>query len=125
MSKFTGTITFLYYKNFEYGKQFIETVFEVQEVMNQGWAMVYQISEKSFIGIVKKEEDVNAGDTLLSFNTKDLEGEYSRIKELSTHKLTDIQVFDSIPLKSFFFQDKEGHRFEIQEFINEEDKKRF
>jgi len=68
---------------------------------------------------------VIAGDTLVSLNTLDVEKAYSKIKSRHTINLTEIKHFESIPLKSFFFEDKEGHRFEIQEFLKEEDKLRF
>ena len=51
-------------------------------------------------------------------------GEVSKtIDNLKTeNKKIEIQFFEKIPLKSFFFKDHENHDFEIQEFISPKDK---
>ena len=126
MSRYPSNITFLYYKNFQYGVSFIEETFELPLIMDQGFARVYQIGDSSFIGIVDLgQREQNAGNTLVSFNTDNVKKEYERVSKLDVYELTDIQHFAQIPLNSFFFSDKEGHRFEIQEFIKEEDKQVF
>lgn len=122
MYKYSSNITFLYYSNLDYGSKFIEEVFKLEMVMNQGFAKVYQINEKSFLGIVRASKDEPyKGNTLISFNTRNLEYEYNRVSKLDISSLKDIQYLEQIPLKSFFFKDNEGHDFEIQQFINEED----
>jgi hypothetical protein len=93
-------------------------------VMDQGFAKVYQVNKTSFIGIVKLSKDVNyKGNTLVSLNTSDVRKEYKRVSKLDVFNLTSIQHIAQIPLDSFFFKDKEGHDFEIQEFLKAEDKK--
>lgn len=125
MNRYTGSITFMYYRDFEYGTHFMEEVLLLEKVMDQGFAKVYQVNEKSYVGIVQKKSDTIAGDTLLSFNTLDVEKEYERIQKLDVFRMTEIQLFESIPLRSFFFYDKENHHFEVQEFLKEEDKLNF
>lgn len=121
MFKYPSNIVFLYYSDMEYGSKFIESTFGLPLIMDQGFAKVYQINSTSFLGIVQlKEPKIYTGSTLLSFNTENIKEEYSRVSKLEIYKCTSIQRIDQIPLDSFFFQDKEGHDFEIQEFLNKE-----
>lgn len=121
-SKYSSAITFLYYENFSYGIQVMEDVLQLELVSDEGFARVYQVNKKAFIGIVKKKNlDEQSGNTLFSLTTQNIEAEYDRVKQLDVHNLTEIKLIESIPLISFFFDDAEGHNFEIQQFVNEED----
>ncbi|GEM_PF-1396594 len=123
---YSSAITFLYYEDFSYGIDFIENVLQLNLVMDQGFARVYEVNEKAFLGIVqKRDDDVDSGSTLFSLTTNDVESEYKRVKQLKVHNLTEMKHFEMIPLKSFFFDDKEGHKFEIQQFLKEDDVLRF
>ncbi len=120
--KYSSAITFLYYDDFEYGINFFENVLELNLVMDQGFARVYQVNEKAFLGIVQKRDTSElAGSTLFSLTTANVDREFERVKALGTINLSEMKYFESIPLKSFFFDDKEGHKFEIQQFLKEED----
>lgn len=123
--RYTGAITFIYYTDFAYGNSFVKNILGLKEVMDQGFAKVFQVNEKSFLGIVEKTKARVKGDTLFSLNTNNLLNEYSRIQQEEVFFLSEIKSFPQIPLKSFFFDDKEGHHFEIQEFQNEKDKNIF
>lgn len=122
---YTSQITFLYYKDLQYGRTFFQDVLNLTEVMDQGFAYVYQVTNKGYVGIVKTDIIEEKNKTLVSFTTNNIEGEYKRVKKVEVFNMTSLQTIESIPLTSFFFEDKEGHRFEIQEFLNEEDKNRF
>jgi len=120
--KYSSAITFLYYKDFSYGVDFIEDIFKLDLVMDQGFARVYQVNEKSFLGIVQENDSSDVpGSTLFSFTTNQVEEEYKRVRKLEVYKLSEIKHFEKIPLKSFFFDDLEGHKFEIQQFLKQED----
>lgn len=124
--KYTSGITFLYYKDFSYGVDFIEGIFKLELVMDQGFARVYRVNEKCFLGIVlEKDSSEVPGSTLFSFATTQVEEEHKRMHTLEVYKLTEIKHFEQIPLKSFFFEDLEGHKFEIQQFLKEEDVHKF
>jgi hypothetical protein len=124
--KYSSAITFLYYEDFSYGINFIENVLQLELVMDQGFARVYKVNQKAFLGIVqKRDNDVVSGSTLFSLSTRNVETEYERVQQLEVYNLTEIKYFESIPLKSFFFDDVEGHKFEIQQFLNEEDMLKF
>lgn len=124
--KYSSAITFLYYKDFSYGVDFVEQVLQLDLVMDQGFARVYQVNEKSFLGIVQENDSSDVpGSTLFSLSTAKVEEEYKRVRKLEVYKLTEIKHFEQIPLKSFFFDDLEGHKFEIQQFLKKEDQEQF
>lgn len=123
---YPSSIVFVYYNDLEYGHKFFTEVLRLEEVMDQGFAKVYKISETSFAGIVQLKESIEyKGNTLLSLNTLNVHEEHKRVQELDVYSLTDIQTIESIPLDSFFFKDKEGHDFEIQQFTSVENLKLF
>ena len=124
--KYSSAITFMYYKDFSYGVDFIEQVLQLDLVMDQGFARVYQVNEKSFLGIVQENDSSDVpGSTLFSLSTTKVEEEYKRVRKMEVYKLTEIKYFEQIPLKSFFFDDLEGHKFEIQQFMKKEDQEQF
>ncbi len=123
--KYSSAITFLYYEDFSYGVSFYEDVLQLELVMDQGFARVYAVNEKAYLGIVQKRDTTElSGNTLFSLTTKDVNSERERVKQLEVENLTEMKHFESIPLKSFF-HDKEGHKFEIQQFLKQEDVERF
>ena len=120
--KYSSAITFLYYSDFSYGINFVENILQLNLVMDQGFARVYQVNEKAFLGIVQKKDSTEvSGSSLFSITTTKVQEEYDRVKQLNVYDLTEIKYFESIPLKSFFFDDAEGHKFEIQQFLKDED----
>ena len=124
--KYSSSITFLYYKDFSYGVDFVENILQLDLVMDQGFARVYEVNNKGFLGIVQEKEASDVpGSTLFSLTTRNVEAEYKRIRTLEVYSLSEIKHFEQIPLKSFFFDDLEGHKFEIQQFLKEEDLKQF
>lgn len=126
MFRYSSNITFIYYNDLAYGSVFVEKVLDLPLVMDQGFAKVYQVNKKSFLGIVKLSENKPyKGNTLFSLNTANVRKEYERVSKLGVFNLTSIQHIEQIPLDSFFFKDKEGHDFEIQQFLKEADKKFF
>jgi hypothetical protein len=124
MFRYSSNITFIYYNDLLYGNYFIKNILDLPLVMDQGFAKIYQVNKTSFIGIVKlSKETTYKGNTLVSLNTNSVKKEYERVSKMDVFNLTDIQHIAQIPLDSFFFKDKEGHDFEIQEFLDTKDKK--
>lgn len=121
----TSNVTFLYYSNLSKAKEFVEETLELPLVMDQGFALVYQVTDTSFLGIVSKESRDEINDTLYSFTVDDVYKYYDLYKNKKVKNMTEIKHFKNIPLKSFFFEDFDGHQFEIQEFLKKEDKELF
>lgn len=118
----TSNVTFLYYEDFDRAISFFEDILELELVMDQGFARIYKVTESSFLGMVLKENRKTENDTLYSFTVDDVYHYYDLYQKKNLQSLSEIKHFKNIPLKSFFFDDFEGHHFEIQEFLKKEDK---
>ena len=129
MNKYSSQITFLYYDDMEKANLFFETILGLELVMDQGFAKVYETTNNSFIGSVEKREgsidSSNKGGALFSLTVDDVIPYYEHIKKFDLPYLSEVEVIDNIPLKSFFFKDFEGYDFEIQEFLKKSDKELF
>jgi len=127
----TSSVSFHYYTDFDKAKFFYETVLGLQIGHDFDWAILYQVTGKSFIGVVKKDKSsITQGHTrnLFSFTVSNLEECYDRIKHYENEfvfDLSEIKHFEDIQLKSFFFKCHEGYDFEIQSFQSEELKRIF
>jgi predicted enzyme related to lactoylglutathione lyase len=121
----SSNVTFLYYEDYNQAIPFFENTLELELVMDQGFARVYKVTESSFLGMVRKEHRNKANDTLYSFTVDDVQSYYDIFNTKDVHRLSKITHFKDIPLKSFFFEDFEGHHFEIQQFLKKEDKELF
>lgn len=118
---YTSLITFLYFEDFEYGNYFVSEILKLEEIMDQGFAKVFKINDSAHLGIVSKESrDLIKEDTLISLTVQDVDKAYNTINKDALHNLTEIKFFESIPLRSFFFEDKEGHHYEIQQFLQDD-----
>lgn len=118
---YSSLITFLYYEDFEYGNEFLTNILKLEEVMDQGFAKVFKVNNSAYLGIVTKENrDLIKEDTLVSLTVSNVEEAYKNIFKEELVNLTEIKYFESIPLRSFFFEDKENHHFEIQQFLNDD-----
>lgn len=129
MSKYRSSITFLYYDDYERAKKFYTSVLQLDCVMDQGFACVYQINPGSFLGCVKRNQgsidSLNKGGALISLTVEDVESVYKEYQKAELPYLSELKLIESIPLKSFFFKDFEGYDFEVQEFLKKEDKEFF
>lgn len=129
MNDFKSTVVFRYYNDFDKAIQFYEEILGLTLTMDQGWARVYKVTDGSFLGVVKRNESSielhQQDNSLISFNVNDCDSHYKKIKTYNLPHITEVKVIESIPLKSFFFKDFEGYDYEIQEFLNEEDKQQF
>ena len=121
---FTSAITFLYFDDYENAANFFENTLELKKVSDKGFAKIYCIGKSSYIGIVKKSSGSVDERVLISINTNDVEKIYDKFSNYQL-KQTEINIIKQIPLKSFFFKGPENYDFEVQEFINKEDKKIF
>ena len=118
---YTSQVIFLYYEDLEYGNYFLKEILKLEEVMDQGFAKVFKVNNSAYLGIVKKENRTDiVEDTLVSLTVKDVDYAYNTIDKNELQNLTEIKFFESIPLRSFFFEDKEKHHFEIQQFLNDD-----
>ncbi|MCH4888226.1 VOC family protein [Acidaminobacter sp. JC074] len=124
----SSQITFLYFKDYEKGCQFLEKVLSLEPVFDPGWAKVFRSTGKSFIGAVKASEgsidSERKGGTLISLTVDNVEDYYDDFVG-KVDDLSEIKYFDDIGLRSFFFKGPEGYDFEVQEFLKDDLKELF
>ena len=124
----TSQITFLYYKDYESGCNFLEEVLQLESVLDQGWAKVFKTSAGAFIGAVKASDgsidSQKKGGSLISLTVDDVTLYYDWFKG-KVNELSEIKYFEDIGLRSFFFKCPEGYDFEIQEFLKADLKELF
>ncbi|UTC66163.1 MULTISPECIES: VOC family protein [unclassified Treponema] len=110
-------IVFLDVKNMHEAGLFFDEVLGLTKVMDEGWAAVWKISGKAFIGVVeRKDKAVQNTGILISITVDNIEEIHSQFSKLSLKDLTPISKVKDIPMSSFFFKGPEDYRFEIQEF---------
>ena len=124
MTTYTSGITFLYYEDYDKATFFFESILKLEIALTNSFGKVYKISEGAFVGAIKKSKSSVApsytGGTLVSLTTSDASTAYQEIKQFELPYISKLEIIESIPLKSFFFKDFEGHDFEIQEFLKKE-----
>lgn len=119
----TSQITFLYFKDFDTGCDFLENTLGLELVFDPGWAKVYRTYNKAFIGAVQAKDgsidSTSKGGTLISLTVDDVMVYFNRYQG-QLDQMTEIKYFDDIGLRSFFFKGPEGYDFEIQEFLKDD-----
>lgn len=116
MAAFTSQITFLDFENYAAGKEFMSQVLQLEPVYDIGWAAVYGVAGKAFLGIVdRRQKSLPSRDGLLiSLTTDCIEDFYAHIS--TCLPVSPIAEVPGAGLKSFFFTGPEGWKFEIQQF---------
>jgi catechol-2,3-dioxygenase len=81
---FYGTVIWLYYKEMMEAERFYEEKIGFRQIVDQGWAKVYQVSKSGYIGLVDERRGMHSfteqKGTSVSFIVKDLEGWYAYVK---------------------------------------------
>jgi catechol-2,3-dioxygenase len=81
---FYGTVIWLYYKNMMEGERFYEEKIGLRQIVDQGWAKLYQVSKSGYIGLVDECRGMHRfteqKGTSVSFIVKDLDSWYAYVK---------------------------------------------
>jgi catechol 2,3-dioxygenase-like lactoylglutathione lyase family enzyme len=81
---FYGTVTWLYYQDMQESEKFYEETIGLKQIVDQGWAKVYQVSETGYIGLVDERRGMHnfteKKGTSISFILNDLDGWYEYVK---------------------------------------------
>ncbi len=121
--KLTSSITFLYFDDLSAAKKFFTDVLGLKTVYDPGWAAVYALGPKSFIGAVDAASgsiDVPCrGGVLISLTVKNIEEVHDKFAKLGLKDLSPIEAIEDIHLRSFFFTGPEGYKFEVQQFTKD------
>ena len=125
MTPFASQITFLDLTDYAAGTNFLTQVLGLEPVYDIGWAAVYGVAGKAFLGIVHHQgtEAPKGAGLLISLTTDQIEEWHRRIgKSVQVSPIAQVQ---GAGLRSFFFTGPEGYRFEVQQFTEEDGKKVF
>ncbi len=119
----TSNITFLYYKDLASAKKFMGETLGLEIAFDPGWACVYRLKDKSFLGAVDVSEGSieveGRGGSLVSLTVNNIEEVHEHLKTAyGVEGLSEIKVVKDIALKSCFFTDFQGYKFEIQQFTS-------
>ncbi|MGI6215844.1 MAG: VOC family protein [Christensenellales bacterium] len=126
----TSNITFLYFNDFSGAKEFFEKTLELPVAYDAGWACVYRLTDKSFLGAVDKPSGSissnSKNNVLISLTVNNIHEAYEALKNAAgIENLSPVKQVKDIPLKSFFFTGPEGCQFEVEQFTSEALKKIF
>ena len=119
---FTSTITWLYYKDMVAVQAFYDEVMGLRQVVDQGWAKVYQGSRTGFVGLVDERRGMNRSTEKkavnVSFIIDDLDGWFAYVKEHASFDLrsTAVSHDDLGRYHAFVGYDPEGYFMEFDRF---------
>ena len=116
MTPFASQITFLDFEDYAAGRDFLSRVLQLEPVYDIGWACVYGIAGKAFLGAVNHRHRAvpHREDLLISLTTDSIEDWHRHIG--AQLEVSPIAEVPDAGLRSFFFTGPEGWQFEIQQF---------
>ena len=119
----TSNITFLYFNDLEAAKPFFEEVLGLEKAYDPGWAAVYRLRDKAFLGAVDNHSgsiQVTSTDSvLISLTVDNIEEVHKSLKgSRGVEGLSEIKQVKDLALKSFFFTGPEGYYFEVEQFTS-------
>lgn len=119
----TSNITFLYFNDLEAAKPFFEEVLGLEKAYDPGWAAVYRLRDKAFLGAVDNHSgsiQVTSTDSvLISLTVDNIEEVHESLKgSRGVEELSEIKQVKDLALKSFFFTGPEGYHFEVEQFTS-------
>lgn len=121
----TSNITFLYFNDLAKAKVFFEQVLELEMAYDPGWACVYRLRDKAFIGAVDNKSGsvriTSTDSVLVSLTVGNIEEVHQALRGCeSVDDLSEIKQVKDLALKSFFFTGPEGYHFEVEQFTSGE-----
>jgi predicted enzyme related to lactoylglutathione lyase len=119
---FNAAVTWLYYKDLVRMQTFYEEVMGLRQVVDQGWAKVYQGSRTGYIGLVDERRGMNRWTEKkavnVSFIVDDIDGWFSYVKQRDAFPLRGTAVSDDEAgrYRAFVGYDPEGYFMEFDLF---------
>ena len=121
----TSNITFLYFNDLEAAKPFFEEVLGLEKAYDPGWAVVYRLKDKAFLGAVDNHSGsirvTSTDSVLVSLTVGNIEEVHEALRGARlVEGLSEIKQVKDMDLKSFFFTGPEGYHFEVEQFTSGE-----
>ena len=123
-----ATVLWLYYRNLGNIQQFYEKLLDVELLVDQGWAKVYQVVGSGFIGFVDGKHGLHQASkkkgVTVSFFTDDVDRWLERTSAFDGFKLCTQQITDlSGQVERFASNDLEGYILEWDTFLDTQENK--
>lgn len=121
----TSNITFLYFNDLEAAKPFFEKTLGLKVAYDPGWACVYRLKDKAFLGAVDNHSGsikvTTTDSVLISLTVSNIEAVHEEMKDDAlVNGLSEIKQVKEMDLQSFFFTGPEGYHFEVEQFTSGE-----
>jgi catechol 2,3-dioxygenase-like lactoylglutathione lyase family enzyme len=119
---FKATITWLYYKDMLPMQTFYEEVLGLRQVVDQGWAKIYEGSRTGHVGLVDERRGMNRWTETkavnVSFLVDDIDGWFTTVKDRGLFPLrgTAVSDDDAGRYRAFVGYDPEGYFMEFDVF---------
>jgi len=121
----TSNITFLYFNDLAKAKEFFSETLGLPVAYDPGWACVYRLRDKSFLGAVDNASGSiqvdSTSSVLVSMTVSNLHEVHAALKGAKgVDGLSPIKQVKDMALESFFFTGPEGYHFEVEQFTSGE-----
>ena len=126
----TSNITFLYFKDLEKAKHFFSETLGLEVAYDPGWACVYRLKDKAFLGAVDNAQGSiqvdSTSSVLVSLTVANILEVHAALEGAEgVDGLSPIKQVKEMALESFFFTGPEGYHFEVEQFTSGELQKLF
>ena len=126
----TSNITFLYFKDLEKAKHFFSETLGLEVAYDPGWACVYRLKDKAFLGAVDNAQGSiqvdSTSSVLVSLPAANIHEVHAAFEGAEgVDGLSPIKQVKEMALESFFFTGPEGYHFEVEQFTSGELQKLF
>ncbi len=121
----TSNITFLYFNDLAKAKEFFSETLGLPVAYDPGWACVYRLRDKSFVGAVDNASGSiqvdSTSSVLVSLTVSNLHEVHAALQGAKgVDGLSPIKQVKDMALESFFFTGPEGYHFEVEQFTSGE-----
>ena len=121
---FQSQITLLYFRNIEKAFRFYEDLLGLKVRIDQGYGRIYEVSGRALLGVMdEKRGFLQSGQgksIMISLVTDDVDPWYETLKKKGVKMLSEPLTKEDIGIRSFLFEDPEGHILEIQKFLDQD-----
>ncbi len=118
-----SAITWFYYDSLKEASAFYADIIGLDEVLDVGWAKIFKLPGKAFIGLVDASAGKGACQTqetnavLLTLVVDDVPTWYERLTAAGVQIPSKVKLMEEIQIRTFFLNDPGGYALEIQEFL--------
>jgi predicted enzyme related to lactoylglutathione lyase len=117
----SGNLVFFYYKDLAGAKKFYEDTLGLPLVLDYGFAVIYRISESSFVGLVDEKKGMHKTTepktVTLAFVTDEVDGWFQYLSERGVAIKSPLKDSATINVRGFVALDPEGYFLEFENFL--------